>query len=134
MALRRGQEHGLDFRIQPPVGRRQLKLELEVRHGPQAADNHTCMIRPNTIYQQPLETDDRDVVDVAGDFSYQLDAFLEREQWSFAGILGNCHNQIAKNMPGAEYQVQVPIGNRIEGPGIQCDQVEFAFSCAGKGP
>src|SRR5262245_36084988 len=115
--LRRHHEHRLERRLEVTVHQRHLKLVLEVRDGPQTADDRAGPLVTRVVDEQPVEGVDLDVGVFAEHVANDLDPFLGREQRVLLSVHENRHDDALEEMHAAENDVHVPVGQRVEGSG-----------------
>ena len=97
---------------------RQLELELEIRHGAQAAhhDLHTELARE--IHREAGVTHDLDTRNVAQHLARQLDPLFERKHRRLVRVRGDRDDHAFEHAGGTAHQVLVAVGDWIEGSGI----------------
>src|SRR3546814_1899002 len=121
----------LDPRVQPRVHAGHLKLILEIGDGAQAADDHRCPLLLGEVHQQRAERLHLDAAadavlpvllqDVGDLVPHHLDPLVEAEQRSIAGVAGGCHDQPVHRLARPADDVDVALGDRVEGAGIHPD-------------
>jgi hypothetical protein len=116
--LGRRQEHGLDRELQMAVHRGELELVLEVGHGTQPAEDYGQAVLTHVVDRQPAISVDADVWCVGQRFAGHRDALVEAEHRRLVRAGGNRHHDASEHAGRASGQVDVAIGNGVEGPGI----------------
>jgi hypothetical protein len=106
-----------------------LELVLEIGHGAQAAQQDAALHRAHEVRQQGVEADDFDVVMVRQRTARKLYAQLQRQRRSLRWTLCNAHHYLFEQRCRPVHQVDVTIGDRVEGARIDSD----ATVCDGHG-
>ena len=120
--LGRHHEDGLDLRVQPPIHQRHLELELEVRHGAQAAHDDLRPAPLDVVDQQPVERIDLDVGVIREHGPRDLDPLVDREERRLLGVHEDRHDDAVEQPRAAQDDVDVAVGQRIERAGINGDR------------
>ena len=112
-------KYGFQIAIKMPVHLSHLKFILKVRNGPQASDQNACSFFPRVINQETVEGFDGGVR-VSPGFADER----KRVSASKAGCLAELSNRNGNDHPvkktaSSGQGVQVPVGDWIEGSGIQ---------------
>ena len=119
--LGRGQEQGLHLRDQVAVHAGQLELVFEIGHRAQAAQQHAGTDFLDEVRQQRIEAAHFHVRVMGHGLAGQLHAQLERQGRALAGAVGDADDQALEQRRGAVDQVDVTVGDRVEGAGIDRD-------------
>src|SRR5579859_3401088 len=125
------QKHRLGVAVELLVHRRHLEFELEVGHGPQAAQDHRGADVAGGGERQPgvgMDEDLAAVLQLRGLRLEDLDAFLEREHRPLATVDGDPDHQAVHQPQRPPDQVQVPVVDGIEGARIEAGSRHFAVS------
>ena len=115
--LRRGRhEEGLDAG-QLAVHLGHLELVLEVADRAQALDDHRDVVRPAVVDEQALEAVDDDVGQVGDRLAEQVHALVDGEEAGLAGVDQHRDDQLVVEAGGPVDDVDVTVGDRVEGSG-----------------
>ena len=110
---------------EPPVHQRHLQLELEVRHGPQAAHDHRGLLRARRSRPAGRRTSRPRRSAYSRNTSRAIvHALLGREQRVLLGVAQDRHDDAVEQPRAAQDDVDVAVGQRIERPRI--DRHAFA--------
>ncbi len=95
-----------------------LVLELEIRHRPKSPNDHLRVAALDIVHQQAVERIHLDVADRLEYITRDLDPFVHREQWCFLGVHQDRDNDAVEQAGTARDDVDVPVGQRVEGSRI----------------
>lgn len=121
MSFARHQEYGLDLGSETPVHQSHLKLVFVIRNGANAAQNNARAAVGRIVDQEAVKGCDLDVGKAADYFIEHLDAFFDREKGLFFLVAQDRHQQLIEQGGAALDQIEMPIGDRVEGTGINSD-------------
>src|SRR5581483_5442278 len=124
----RHHEHSLDLRAELAVHQGHLQLVFVIADGANAAENDRGIHLLGVFHQQALEGVHPHVVVVCGSFLQHVAAFRQREERVLFRVTQDRHYQLFKNFAASRDQVEVAVGERIEGPGIDGNNVLQAAS------
>ena len=105
--------------IQPPVHQGHLHLVLEVRDGAQAAHDHARLLDARVVDEQAAEGVHLDVRQVGEDLAGQSrSAPSTWKQRRLLDVHEDRHDDALEQARAARDDVDVAVGQRVEGPGI----------------
>src|SRR6202008_5209862 len=96
---------------------RHLELVFEIRDRPQTAYEHARAPAPRVFDQQPVEGVDLDVRVLAEDLADDRDALVGGKQRVLLGVHQDGDEDPLEQVRAAEDDVDVTVGQRVEGPG-----------------
>ena len=97
----------------------QLKLEVEIGAESQALDHGGYAVFPREIDQQPVHLLDSDPVEMGGGLPHQADALLPEQVTGLQAVASNSHQHLPEQVTGPGDDVQVAVGDGVEGAGAQ---------------
>ena len=109
---------GLDGRVSRRFIKRHLELELEVGNGAKPANDDVRFPARHVIDQEPVESIDFDVRLRLEDLPSDLDPFVHREQRRLFRVHEHRDDDAIEEPRAARDDVDVPVGERVERPGI----------------
>ena len=107
-------EHCFDPRTQPLVHERHLKLELEVGHRAQAADDHLGAPPLQVLDEQTVEGIDLDIRLIPEHVPKNFQPLVHGEQGLFFSVHQNRDRDAIEQPRAARDDVDMPVGRRIE--------------------
>src|SRR6202522_893971 len=111
-------KNGFDVRLDFAIHHGHLQFVFVIGDGADAADDDGGAFSAGVVHQKAVENVNLHVVPFEGRGLKHLDAFLFGEQRIFFEVVGDGDNQLSKNIGRASDEIQVAIGDRIEGAGI----------------
>jgi hypothetical protein len=105
---------GLHFRRELPVHERHLEFVLEVRYGPQAADDGVGPVLPGELDKQAAEGFDLHLLLVIEDFMDHGQSFFGREQRVLFGIFQDGYQNPVEDFKPPADDVDMAVGNGIK--------------------
>jgi len=112
------EEDCLDFGGETAVHQRHLELVLVVGDGADAAQDGHGADLAGEIHHEPVECGYRDVSQVTRRFVQHLRPLGDGEERVLDGIAENRNGQVLKKLGAARDQIQMTVGGRVEGAGI----------------
>ena len=113
--LGRGQENALEFRVDRPVHVGELKLVLEVGHGAQAAQHAARIATLGKVGQEVGKPQHLDIFKVSKGRGAEAHPLIDIEQRRLLFAKSDRHHNAVKQARGALRQIDMAVGDRIEG-------------------
>ena len=92
---------------------------LVIGDGANAAQHSGGAEVARELNHEAVEGGDGDVAQGAGGFSEHLDTFFEGEEGILDRVFKNGDGEMFEELGAALDEVDVPVGGRVEGPGIE---------------
>src|SRR5436190_8530787 len=126
------QEDRVDLRRQATVGVRQLQLELEVAHGSQPTDHEAGLLPTSELDREALEgLDQYGAAEIRDARLDQCDALGRREERLLGGVAEHPDDQPVEEAGGSPHDVEMGVGDRIEGSGEDGGSAQLDPSASG---
>ena len=109
-----GQEQSLDVRMEIAVHPRHLEFVFEVRHRPQAPQDHPRLLPADEFHEQAAEALDSDVAIGLEHLARKAQAFLQREEGVFPMAVRDANHDFVEERGGAPHEVLVAPRDRIK--------------------
>jgi len=125
-AVGRHQKDSLDLRVQPRVYAGHLQLVFEIGHGAQTADDDLGADRAGEVHQQRVEGAHFDAVGITvfemGNLvPYNFYPLIGGKQRPLAVVARDADDQPVDDLERPANDIGMPVGNRVEGAGIDAD-------------
>jgi hypothetical protein len=112
------QEDGFDFGPQPAIHQRHLEFVFVVRDGANTSQNDACAALGHIVHEQAAEGSHFDVRKIDGHFPQHFDSFFQTEERPLFIVAEDGDDQAIEQSRPALDQIQVAVGNWIEGAGV----------------
>src|SRR5215467_3977002 len=121
---------GLQPRLELPVHQRHLQFVFVVRDGANAAQNHAGATFARVVHEQSVKNVHLDARPSVRHFAQHLYALGNAEQRLLFRVSQHGHDQQVKHFLAALDQVEVAVGHRVKGAGIngnRCFHCDFSI-------